>query len=203
MDDVVWLSYADLAARLGIGHESARQKVKRARWARRKDNTGTVMIGVPVEVLQAHEARKGAPDRAPDDDPELNDDDPDHAPEQVAAVLVSHINRLERELEALREERDTAKMAEQTLALQLAGLRAALDAERALLAGERERSAEEQRRAEERLADERCRADERTAAERQRVEEWKAIADRFASQAEALTRAAESRRGWWPFRRSA
>src|SRR3712207_5417086 len=103
MDDIVWLSYADLAARLGIGHESARQKVKRARWARRKDNTGTVMIGVPVEVLQAHDARKAAPDCAPDDDLERDGDEPEHTPEHgpdhATAVLANHINRLERELE--------------------------------------------------------------------------------------------------------
>ena len=107
MDDVVWLSYADLAARLGIGHESARQKVKRARWARRKDNTGTVMIGVPVEVVQAHDERRTAPERAPDYDPECGDNDPEHnpdpAPDHVTAVLVSHINRLERELESCVE----------------------------------------------------------------------------------------------------
>jgi hypothetical protein len=185
MDDVVWLSYADLAARLGIGHESARQKVKRARWARRKDNTGTVMIGVPVEILQAHDERKTAPERTPDYDPERGDNDPEHnadpAPDHVTAVLVSHINRLERELEILRGERDTAKAAEQALAVQLAGLQVVLDAERKLHTG----------------------ALGQVAEEKARVEEWKAVADRFAIQAEKLAEAAQVRRSWWPFRRSA
>jgi hypothetical protein len=36
--------------------------------------------------------------------------------------------------------------------------------------------------------------------ERQRVEEWKAVADRWAVQAERLS---EQRRSWWPWRRSA
>jgi hypothetical protein len=36
--------------------------------------------------------------------------------------------------------------------------------------------------------------------ERQRVEEWKAVADRWAVQAERLS---EQRRPWWPWRRSA
>ena len=36
------------------------------------------------------------------------------------------------------------------------------------------------------------------AAEKQRSEEWKAVADRFALQAEALA----ARRSWWPFRRA-
>jgi hypothetical protein len=177
MDDVVWLSYAELAARLGIGHESARQKVKRARWARRKDNTGTVMIGVPVEVLEAH---KRDPEPVPDHASGDKDGDPDHDlerdPEPVT-ILANHINRLERELAAMREERDAAKTAEQALALQLAALQATLDVEHILLAVERERATDERRRGEERFADERT-----------RVEEWKAIADRFASQAEALAR---------------
>ena len=184
MDDVVWLSYADLAARLGIGHESARQKVKRARWARRKDNTGTVMIGVPVEVVQAHDERKIVPERTPDYDPECGDNDPEHnpdpAPDHVTAILISHINRLERELEILRGERDTAKAAEQALAVQLAGLQAVLDAERKLHIG----------------------ALGQVAEEKARVEEWKAVADRFATQAEKLAEAAEVRRGWWPWRRA-
>ncbi len=38
------------------------------------------------------------------------------------------------------------------------------------------------------------------AAEKQRSEEWKAVADRFALQAEAL--AAAQRRSWWPFQRA-
>ncbi len=36
-----------------------------------------------------------------------------------------------------------------------------------------------------------------------KVEEWKAVADRFATQAEKLAEAAEARRGWWPWRRRA
>jgi hypothetical protein len=183
--DVVWLSYADLAARLGIGHEGARQKVKRARWARRKDNTGTVMIGVLVEVVQAHEIRKAAPEYAPDNDPEQDGDDlkhaPDHAPDHGAMILVSHINRLERELAILRTEWDTAKVAEHALAVQIAGLQAVLDVERKLHAGTLDRVAEG----------------------KARVEEWKAVADRFASQAERLTEAAEARRGWWSWSKRA
>jgi septal ring factor EnvC (AmiA/AmiB activator) len=185
MDDVIWLSYADLAARLGIGHESARQKVKRGRWTRRKDNTGTVMIGVPVEVLQAHDERKRAPEHDLEHDPDHSNDDPeqdlDRVPDYVASALSSHISRLERELEAISKERDDARSnlrdAERTNALieaQLAGLNATLAAR-----------------------------DELLSAERARVEEWKAVADRFATQAEKLTAADEARRSWWPWRRSA
>jgi hypothetical protein len=41
----------------------------------------------------------------------------------------------------------------------------------------------------------------REAGER-RVEEWKAVADRFATQAEKLA-ATQERGGWWPFRKRA
>ena len=75
-------------------------------------------------------------------------------------ALNRHIERLEREMETLKAERDT----ERGRALQVDTLRAALE------------------------------------IERQRVEEWKAVADRWALQAECLS---EPRRGWWPWRRSA
>jgi len=39
--------------------------------------------------------------------------------------------------------------------------------------------------------------------ERQRVDEWRAVADRFATQAEKLAAASDARRSWWPWRRSA
>jgi hypothetical protein len=39
-------------------------------------------------------------------------------------------------------------------------------------------------------------------AEKQRTDEWKAVADRFAGQAEKLVEA-DARRGWWPWRRRA
>jgi hypothetical protein len=65
--------------------------------------------------------------------------------------------------------------------VQIAGLQAVLDAEKKLHAGTLDRVAEE----------------------KARIEEWKAVADRFASQAERLTEAAESRRGWWPWKRRA
>jgi hypothetical protein len=65
--------------------------------------------------------------------------------------------------------------------VQIAGLQAVLDAEKKLHAG----------------------ALDRVAEEKLRIEEWKAVADRFASQAERLVEAAEARRGWWPWKRRA
>ena len=101
-------------------------------------------------------------------DPKRGDNDPEHnpgpAPDRATVVLVSHINRLEQELGILRGERDTAKAAEQALAVQLAGLQVVLDAERKLHTS----------------------ALSQVAEEKARVEEWKAVADRFAIQAEKL-----------------
>jgi chromosome segregation ATPase len=106
--------------------------------------------------------------------------------------LAGHIKRLEAELAAMREERDKAQHERDEARGETveadkaqAALATQLDALNAVLAVERRR------------------ADERAAAERERAEEWKAVADRFASQAERLTAAAEARRGWWPWRRSA
>jgi hypothetical protein len=65
--------------------------------------------------------------------------------------------------------------------VQIAGLQAVLNAEKKLHAG----------------------ALDRVAEEKLRIEEWKAVANRFASQAERLTEAAEARRGWWLWRKRA
>ncbi len=51
MDAVVWLTYDEIATWLGIERESARQQVKRKRWARQNGNDGKVRIAVPEEVL--------------------------------------------------------------------------------------------------------------------------------------------------------
>ncbi len=201
------LTYDELAALLRRSPEATRQLVRRRRWRRTLGTDGKMRVTVPVEALEAEEAEEATEGAnvAPTGSevvPVLALALPAHsgdAARNVGAILSSHIQRLEAELEALREERDTARSerdvaqaAERTLALQLAGLQAALDAERALVSVERER-----------VADERQRAEERMAVERQRVEEWKAVADRFATQAEKLAEAAEARRGWWPWKRRA
>jgi hypothetical protein len=197
------LTYDELAALLRRSPEATRQLVRRRRWRRTLGNDGKMRVSVPVEALEAEEATEGA-DVAPTGDetaPVLALVSPLHSGDvapDVGAILSAHIRHLEVELEALREdrdalmsERDAAQAAERALALQLAALQATLGAERALLSVERERVADEKRRAEE------C-----VVVERQRVEEWKAVADRFATQAEKLA-AAQMRRSWWPWRRSA
>jgi hypothetical protein len=64
VSDTAWLTYDELAERLGIGRESARRLVLRKHWVKRKENDGKARIGVPGEALSR--------------------DDPRHAPRLVA-----------------------------------------------------------------------------------------------------------------------
>jgi hypothetical protein len=169
-DEVIWLTYDALAERLGIERESARQRARRGMWARRKDNAGRLTVAVPVELL-------GTP---PEPLPVARSDalraegDADHVAlhgTDTNRYLNRYIETVEQALEetkgrlaAVEQERDVAKAAEQALAVQIAGLQAVVDAERKLHAG----------------------ALDRVAEEKARVDEWKAVADRFALQAEAL-----------------
>jgi hypothetical protein len=78
---VEWLTYDELADRLGIGRESARTLVKRKRWARQPGNDGRARIGVPLEEIPARGEQ--APERSGDQTG------------AVLAVLTRHIERLE------------------------------------------------------------------------------------------------------------
>ena len=54
MSDTKLLSYAEIAALLGIGGNSARALVRRKRWHRKPGNDGLARIEVPVEYLVEH-----------------------------------------------------------------------------------------------------------------------------------------------------
>jgi hypothetical protein len=131
----VWLTYDELAERLGIERESARQHVKRKHWSRQRGNDGKVRIGVPEEVLSA----KSEPDIEGGTDPvqDLG----------VTVVLTRHIERLEAQLEAALEragDRDEIAKDRDLLIAQIESLNASremqVDALRAALtAAERDR----------------------------------------------------------------
>jgi hypothetical protein len=100
-DAVEWLTYTELADRLGLTRGSARNLVQRRRWARQIGNDGQARIGVPAEELAARTATgsaagsnagiatpPGAPPAPPSD-----------APNPVHLQLA----RLEGELAGLRE----------------------------------------------------------------------------------------------------
>jgi cell division protein FtsB len=182
MSDTKWLTYAEIAEALGIGGDSARNLVRRKRWPRQPGNDGLTRVGVPVEHLEA--AKDDAATNPPIDPP--NDGGADGT--SVIAVLTQHINRLETEIENLKQEREVERS---ELKAEIIGLKSERDA--ALARGADRDVIAMQLEALRTVLD----------AEKQRTEEWKAVADRFASQAETLAEAARARRGWWPWRRSA
>jgi hypothetical protein len=135
----VWLTYDELAERLGIERESARQHVKRKHWARQRGNDGKVRIGVPEEVLSA----RSEPDTEGGTEPVQTP----VQPPGVTAVLTRHIERLEAQLEeALKrvEDRDEVAKERDLLIAQIESLndstKIQVDALRAALAAaERDR----------------------------------------------------------------
>jgi hypothetical protein len=179
VSDVRWLTYAELGEALHIGRESARQLAKRRRWARQQGNDGQARVGVPVEDLEARiEARAEAQDEAPVE--------PQDEPRNDAGVtvLTNHIDRLERELEAVKAERD----AERATAARLAQQVAKIEVLEMLVEAERKRV-------------------EDVSADR---ENWRAQAERLALAAPVAApgpgKIADGNLtsgGWWPWRRRA
>jgi hypothetical protein len=178
MADVRWLTYDEMARDLGITRESARQLTIRKRWPRQKGNDGRARIGVPEDAVTSDDTPPATPSE-PSDATSSNPSSSTSDDTSPIRVLLRHIERLERELEAAREdarreievlkgERDAALARtsdRDALAVQLDAINAVL------------------------------------AIERSRVEEWKSVADRFASQVETMAK--PERRSWWPWRRSA
>ena len=61
MSDVQSMTYAELAAALGIGADSARNLVRRRRWHRTPGNDGMARIAVPVDYLDRASHDPGGP----------------------------------------------------------------------------------------------------------------------------------------------
>lgn len=194
-DETRWMTYAELAETLGIGGDSARNLVRRKRWARQTGNDGMARVGVPLDYIE--ESR--AVDRATDD--------PIDPPSDAAidggivfGILTSHISRLERELQTMKEESGADRS---RLLGEHQAERTRLQSEVEILKVEREA---------ERLRG--VQVDALNAvieAERQRIEDMRnerdalrADRDRWAAQADKLAEPVEApvqRRGWWPFKR--
>lgn len=203
-DDTRWMTYAELAETLGIGGDSARNLVRRKRWARQTGNDGMARVGVPVDYIEESRARDGTTD-----DPADAPSDPAIDGGPVLGILTSYINRLERELQTLKEEHGAERTRLQN---EVEALRSGRDADRERLAGEIETLRQER-------DDERRRAVQVDAlnavieAERQRIADLsadrdalRADRDRWAAQADKLAEPVEAPavqpRGWWPFRRA-
>ncbi len=169
------MTYPELAEAIGRSEIAARSMVKRNRWRRMVGNDGRTRVLVPFEDLQKVQSKTASrPDPKPDHQPDHGSVAlPDHGPDARAliALLESRVSELQGRVAEL-----DAEAREGRAALARVGvLEALLDAERK-------------------------RVEEIREVEKQRVEEWKAVADRFASQAEKLAEAAEARRSWWPWR---
>jgi hypothetical protein len=159
--DTVWLSYDELAARLKITPASARRLVARNKhWARRIANDGRALVAVPTERLPPDtppDASSGiAPDAGPDDTLGATHDARDDITE-IVRVFAQQIERLGKDLDAMKAERDAERARAAELALQAAqtdALRAVLDVERRQageLRAERDQAVERLDRAMERL----------------------------------------------------
>jgi hypothetical protein len=127
--DVRWLTYEEMATELGIERESARQLVKRKRWPRRPGNDGRARVGVPEDAFMTRPVPRPDPAHEPARDPADNPaQEPIQPPVQPPAhdpavtVLTRHIERLEREMDGMRER----LTAHETLPIQVAALNAAL-----------------------------------------------------------------------------
>lgn len=148
-DDTILLSYDELAERLGITRESARQLTLRKRWARRKGNDGRARVEVPLDALPAISSDVPLQDTYRDTD--------------LTRALSRHIERLEQaidtaekaadqfrverdaardETRAIERERDAAQEARNIIRAQVEALQAGIEAEKNLTSVERNRATE-------------------------------------------------------------
>jgi hypothetical protein len=136
MEPTKSLTYEELAEALGLLPESARRLVRRKRWMRRPGNDRRVRIEVPLEALAdaaPHTPADARPDGAPDARPDIT---------SIIGAFNQHIARVEKELEAVKAERDSERAISATLALTLAeaeSLKAVLVSQKALAEAERDR----------------------------------------------------------------
>jgi hypothetical protein len=166
------MTYAEMEVALRRTPEAVRQLVKRKRWRRVVGNDRRARIAVPADFIE---------ENVPDDTPPSVPDDANTTPLSSTVCVpdagqqptgsTGDAQTLIEMLQARVAELDGDLRHARTTIEALTVKTGRVEALEALL-----------------------------ESERQRVEEWKAVADRWATQAERLS---EQRRGWWPFRRRA
>lgn len=117
-----WMTYAELAAFLGVEEESARRRAMRRRWPRRAGNDGRTRVAVPAEV------QPGKPSAEETDDAE----------EEAGASDL--LEELRASLERERARADAAERDREAARVQAAAAMGELHAIREHLARERERA---------------------------------------------------------------
>jgi len=107
--DTLSLTYAELADRLGIEREAARQLVKRKRWPKWKGNDGQLKVSIPEEALSNRFSSGARPEDESGEDPVDN-----RIEAGLLPVLNRHIERLEARLdEALKRAGDRDEVAKE------------------------------------------------------------------------------------------
>ena len=168
-----WLTYRQLAEKLGTSAEGARRRAQRGRWTRQRGNDGLARVLVPEDALDGQR-----PVRAPS----VRSDSAGASSESLSLIeaLRAHVATLEEQLAAAeaRASEDTAALREHN-----ATLKADFEKLEVLLAAERERADKAIIGFETLLRTESERADRAIAA--------------FESLAQRLEAMAEARRPWW------
>jgi hypothetical protein len=119
--DTLSLTYAELADRLGIEREAARQLVKRKRWPKWKGNDGQLKVSIPEEALSNRSSSGARPEDESGADPVDN-----RIEAGLLPVLTRHIERLEAQLEEAQKragERDEIAKQRDLLVAQIEALR--------------------------------------------------------------------------------
>ncbi len=174
MSDTKLMTYAEISEALGIGADSARNLVRRKRWHRRPGNDGLARVEVPVEYVAEHEkpdVGSSSPTSPPVEPPASSPADVP-ADGGIIQTLNRHIERLEREVEIVKGERDSERARATLLqaeAVAAPALRQTVEALKGALDSERDRA-----------------------------RDLRAERDRFLRDIEQQT----TRRSWWPFRRA-
>jgi hypothetical protein len=178
MSDTRLMTYAELGEAIGRSEVAARAMAMRKRWKRVLGNDGRARVAVPIELVERLKAKADARAVAqPDTQADPPPDDSANGQADGSADARALIAVLEVRIAELQG--------------RVSELSAEVKDNRVTIAD---------------LTTKAGRADvlgSLLEAEKQRTDEWKAVADRFATQAEKLAAAAEARRSWWPWRRSA
>jgi hypothetical protein len=124
------LTYAELAEALRLTAGSVRNLVRRKRWARHAGNDGATRVSVPSSYLE-----ENAPRPTPTDGETCG---PSNGPTSLPIggdthatalhVLTAHIERLGRELDGVKSERDAERAVALSVGIQVAALKATLEA---------------------------------------------------------------------------
>jgi len=124
MSELIRLSYAELAERLGVSKEAAKSRARRAGWQRVLDNTGVARFNVPLDIFDT-------PDRHSVDTSKADTPDTPPAPQADTDATLAAIASLNDALERAEAARTEAEERSRELSEQVGRLKAERDAARA------------------------------------------------------------------------